>query len=293
METKYGVILGSPRSGTTFLVNSLKALPYCECVSGILLPVVIPHIVNTVPSETISQTLAFGFEKALHDYLVSGIPTSRFLAIQKWLLGYIDLKELVLAWQRKRVIETILYKEPFLSFAPEFTFSSLPDCKILYIYRDGRDCADSLVRSYDILTDEKLLNLKSSEMPIGRKYDHRYVPWWVDNGEEEKFLSSTPYLRAIWMWKEMVSRCHKFFYSPSIIASQRVMFLKYEDFIQEPLKYGEQVVHHFQGVMNNNLRKQFLQARTSSIGIHVKRDGREIREAEQLAKKELELYGYI
>ena len=75
-----------------------------------------------------------------------------------------------------------MYKEPLFSLAPEFVFDALPEAKIIYIFRDGRDIANSLVASYDVLTDQELTHLQSSEMQSGRSYDHRYVPWWVAEG---------------------------------------------------------------------------------------------------------------
>lgn len=292
-NVSYNIILGCPRSGTTFLINSLKALPHTECVSGHLVPLAIPNIINHPLPSNIYQCLLNSFEFSLQYYLTS-VSKSRFRYIQSWLNNYISTKELIQGLQRKKEIKSIVYKEPFLSFAPEYTYNALPNCRIVHIYRDGRDSADSLVRKYNVLTDEKLMTLQTYEMLMGRKHDHRYVPWWVENGREEEFLADTPYVRAIWMWKEMVRRCHEFFSQPEIVASGRVMLLRYEDLVNEPLKYGELVAEHFGFSMNKRLEKQFKLATPSSIGIHKKhRDSQEIKRAESIAKEELELYGYI
>lgn len=289
----YNIILGCPRSGTTFLIDSLRALPNTECVSGHLVPLAIPNIINQPLTPDIYQCLLNSFEFSLQYYLTSVIE-ARFRYLQPWLNNCMSTKELIQALQRRRKIKSIVYKEPFLSFAPEYTYNALPNCRIIHIYRDGRDSADSLVRKYNVLTDEKLMTLQTEEMLIGRKYDHRYVPWWVENGREEEFFADTPYVRAIWMWKEMVSRCNNFFSQPEVVASGRVMLLRYEDLVNEPLKYGELVAEHFGFSMNNRLKKQFKLAKSSSIGIHGKhRNTQEIRRAERVAKKELELYEYI
>lgn len=293
LNVSYNVILGCPRSGTTFLINSLRALPNYECVSGHLIPLSIPHVVNHSLSPEIYQCLLNSFEFSLQDYL-SSVAKARFQYLQKWLDNCISTKELIQAFQRKRKIESIIYKEPFLSFAPEYTYNALPNCRIIHIYRDGRDCADSLSRKYKSLTDEKLAQLNTGAMLIGRKYDYRYIPWWVEEGQEEEFLACTPYVRAIWMWKEMVKRCHDFFTRPDVVASGRVMLLKYEDLVNEPDKYGKLVVEHFGSSMNNRIRRKFELAKISSIGIHQKnRDVSEIKSAEKVAGAELELYGYL
>jgi len=291
-SVEYNIVLGCPRSGTTFLMKCLNAFPYSECVSGHLLPILLPHLVNHSLSPEINEALSRSIEFSFKDYLES-IHAARVPLIYKWLAGYISFAELIKALQGKRTIERLIYKEPFLSFAPDFVYHALPNCKIIHIYRDGRDVADSLDRTYQVLTDEKLTDLFTAEMPLGRQYDHRYVPWWVEKGREEEFLTYTPYLRAIWMWKEMVRRCHDFFSRPEIIATGRVLLLKYEDLVNDPLNYGESVVEHFGGKMNNKLRQQFKQASTRSSGIHQRRDSKEIEIAEKIAKTELETYGYL
>lgn len=292
MGIKYGVVLGCPRSGTTFLMKALKALGNSECISGDHLPVSIPAVINFSLPVPILNSLEFGFKHSLDNYLDTA-SNSRYHMLHKWLIGYADINELLLTLRKKRIVQHLIYKEPFLSFAPEFSYNALPDSRIVYIFRDGRDCADSLVRSYDVLSDQKLLNLHTPEVVMGRKYDDRYVPWWVEDGKEEEFLTYTPYVRSIWMWKEMVRRCHNFFSKPEILESGRVLFLKYEDLMSDSLKYGELVIKHFGSSMNPRLHKRLRQARTSSIGVHKRRDPHEIKLAEKVAKTELELYGYI
>lgn len=291
-KVEYGIVMGCPRSGTTFLMACLNALPYSECVSGHLLPVPIPHIVNCSLDSEVYQALSRSISFAFRDYLES-VAQARVPVIHRWLNGAMANQELIQALQRKRTIKRLIYKEPFLSLATEFIYNALPNCRIVHIYRDGRDAADSLVRRYDVLTDEKLMTLSTAEMPLGRKYDHRYVPWWVEDGLEAQFLDCTPYVRAIWMWKEMVRRCDDFFSLPEVVASERVMLLRYEDLVSNPLQYGESVVNHFGGAMNNQLQAKFKQAKTSSIGIHKRRDQQEVEAGENIAKAELELYGYL
>ena len=232
-KIEYDLVLGCPRSGTTFLMKCLNALPDSECVSGHLLPVPISHIVNCSLSSEVYEALSRAVEFAFRDYLES-VDGARVPIIAKWLNGSVSNRELISTLRRKRTVERLIYKEPFFSFAPKFIYHSLPNCRIIHIYRDGRDAADSLVRRYDVLSDEKLMALSTAEMPVGRKFDSRYVPWWVEKGLEAKFLDCTPYVRAIWMWKEMVRRCDDFFSLPEIVATKRVMLLRYEDLVKEP-----------------------------------------------------------
>jgi hypothetical protein len=289
---KYAIVLGCPRSGTTFLMGALNALSNSECISGDHLPVSIPSIVNQKLPKDIVSSLAFGFKHSLDNYL-DRETNSKFNVLHKWTLGCIDSKELIASFLNKRYVKNIIYKEPFLAFSPEFAYNALPGCKIIHIYRDGRDCADSLMRKYNVLTDEKLNSLSTAESHLGRKYWDNYIPWWVEKSKEKKFLSCTPYLRAVWMWKEMVKRCHELFSKKEILSGNRVLLLKYEDLVSEPVKYGKIVVKHLGRKWNKRLEIKFKKGYTISIGIHKRRNPKEIRKANEIAKQELKIYGYI
>ncbi|HET6566630.1 MAG TPA: sulfotransferase [Rhodothermales bacterium] len=293
MGLEHAVVLGCPRSGTTFLMDALNCLPEAECMTGTLLPVAIPHVVNQPLPPEIYDALAVGFERSLDAYLHSGRYYSRAAALQKWVStrggagGFLRLVQ-----GRREAPRRIIYKEPFLAMAPDFVKRALPEAKIIHIYRDGRDCADSLVRSYDVLSDDQLTHLRGSEMRLGRKYDHRYVPWWVEEGRENEFISSTPYTRAIWMWKYMVRRCHDCFSKSGRAENQQVMLLRYEDLMREPAAYGAAVLEHLGLEPSAAFMRRVRHAHTQSIGKYKRRDPDEIRVAERVAGDELALYGY-
>lgn len=286
------VVLGCPRSGTTYLMKVLNTLPDAECMSGTLLPVTIPHIVNRNLPQEVYDALAVGFERALDDYLHTGRYHSRSAAVQKWFAApTTGPGGLLKALRGPRAFPRwMIYKEPFLSLAPDFVHRAIPKAKIIHIYRDGRDAANSLVRTYDVLTDDKLAHLRSAEMRLGRPYDHRYVPWWVEEGREQEFMSSTPYVRAIWMWKYMVRRCHDFFSRPALQG--QVLLLRYEDFMRDPKTHGRAVLEHIGAAPNASLKRRLKGAHTASIGKYRRRPHEEVAAAERVAGAELKLYGY-
>jgi hypothetical protein len=287
-----GIVLGAPRSGTTFLMRALGALPSAECVSGNLLPVGIAHLAAQDLPDDVRDAVERSFRVALSDYLTTSLYHSRAAALRKWWVASRHVSTLESAIKGKRVEQMLIYKEPFLAFAPDLAYEALPDGRLLYIFRDGRDVADSLVRTYDVLTDAKLSNLESTEVHLGHKHGDRYVPWWVDDNDAASFLDASAYLRAVWMWREMVRRCRDFFDRSEVIARGRVLCVRYEDLIRDPLTQGQVIVEHFGLQMTSRMRKQLGGAHPRSIGIHGRREQAELVEAERLAGAELVALGY-
>ena len=130
-------------------------------------------------------------------------------------------------------------------------------------------------------------------MLLGRRYDDHFVPWWVEEGREAEFMESTPYVRAIWMWKYMVRCCHDFFSRPEVHNSGRVMLLRYEDLVTDAHPWGRAVIEHFGAEPRASSFKKMKQAYNDSIGKYRRRDPAEIRAAEEIAGAELTLYGYL
>lgn len=291
---QYDIVLGCPRSGTTFLMRVLNALPDIECVTGTILPVSIPQIANADLSPAVSDALAVGFERALDDYMESGRFHSRAAALQKWVNAPTGFSSLMQALRGgRRPLSRLVYKEPFLSFAPELAYHALPDARIIHLVRDGRDSANSLRRSYDVLTDENLTHLLGAEMRLGRKVDHRYVPWWVAPERDQEFLAASPYVRSVWMWSYMVRRCHDFFSSPEVKESGRVLHLRYEDLMRQPEEYGTAVLDHLGLDATRGFLRRVRRAHTHSIGRHSSRPSGEVEAGTRIARDELALYGYL
>jgi sulfotransferase family protein len=289
-----GIVLGAPRSGTTYLMRCLDAVPDAECVTGNLFPIAFLHLAASPPSEEMRVLLDRAFRGALSDYAESAVVQSRVASLRKWWLASRRIGRLCQASRGVRRDDVLIYKEPFLSFAPELAWEALPECRVVYLVRDGRDVADSLVRSYDVLSDERLASLDSNEAPIGRRWRGGvHVPWWVRDGEEDDFVAADPYGRAIWMWREMVARCGEFSERADVRSSGRLLTVRYEDLVCDPLVHGEAIVAHLGGQPTKRVRKRLTEAHSGSIGIHERRERASLAAAEAIAREQLESLGYL
>ena len=267
----------------------IDTMPRTEAVSGNLLPTAIPHLVNQDLPDEAQDVLRYAFRRALDDYLESGLFNSRSALLRK---AVVTRRPLVSVRARGRALERIVYKEPFLAFAPGYAYEALPESRLIHIVRDGRDVADSLVRSYDVLTDAKL-SMRTTEAPILRGAGDREVPWWVREGREPEFLAATPFVRAIWMWAEMAGRCRAFFERTEVAGSGRVLQIPYESLIADPPAWGERIASHLGAELTRQARRQVASARDTSIGVHRRRRRDELAEAERVAGDELRLHGYL
>src|SRR5271168_635601 len=82
VSVKCAIVLGAPRSGTTFLMSALSAHPALECVSGNLLPVGIAHLgAQDLPDE-MREALQRSFRGALDDYLATSLYHARTAAVR-------------------------------------------------------------------------------------------------------------------------------------------------------------------------------------------------------------------
>jgi len=158
-------------------MSVLNTIPDMECVNGTRMPITVPFIANQDVSKKVYDALAIGFRRVIDSYLHSGRYHSRAAALQKWFHSPTGLQDFFRALKGQRSMPRMMvYKEPVFSFAPEFVLDALPDARVIHIYRNGRDCANSLVDTYDILTDEKLSSPRNAEVRLGRPYDDRRRP---------------------------------------------------------------------------------------------------------------------
>ena len=292
MAASWAVILGCPRSGTTFLTDVTSGADATETAVGRVFPSQVGPVLGATNDPELRRALGYSLRFTLNDHL-EAVAASRTAALVELLRGNSGLAETFDGLRRRRRLSVMVYKEPFLAFAPEYPYEALPGSRIIHIHRDGRDAADSLVRTYDVLSDARLASPDSNEVVFGRPVDGRYVPWWVAEGAEGEFLDASQYVRAVWMWREMVRLCTAFAARPDVVESGRVMAVKYEDVVSRPMEVGMQVIQHLGLKPNRRIEARLRAAKVGSIGIHRKRPQAEVARATALAGAELAALGYV
>ena len=288
----HAIVFGAPRSGTTFLMGVVDGLPEVEGVTGNLFPIALAHLAAKTDDGEMRALLGRSLRGALRDYADSAVYRSRPGALRKWWAASRRPRDLPAAVRGSRTERLLAYKEPFLAFSPQLAFDALPGSRLIYLVRDGRDVADSLVRKYDVLSDAKLASLETNEAPIGRLRGDICVPWWVTADEEDGFAAADQYVRAIWLWREMNARCQELLARDDVRESGRVLTLRYEELMADPVEQGRVVAEHLGVRLSRRARLSLEQAHQRSLGIHRQRDAASIRLAEEVAAGQLRQLGY-
>jgi len=78
-----------------------------------------------------------------------------------------------------------------------------------------------------------------------------------------------------------------------IATTGRVLEVRYEQLGREPEKVRNAVAEHLGVEAQGRFSRHFRTAHVNSVASYAKRDGGEIREAERIARAELELCGYL
>lgn len=296
---KYVLEFGCPRSGTTYLETVLDGLRNAQRVYDTVVPRSImnlyanPNLLEQGIPEQVDSSFKSVLQKGISTFIDNRY-NSRFLAFESWWNQPREVSQLwhVIRPGRRPHPSLVIYRSTHLSFSPSLAFESIPEARVIYLYRDGRDVANSLVESYNAFSDEGLSNLTSEDVRLGRRFDHRYVPWWVEEGEDKAFIESSQYGRAIWFWKFLVDKNDSYFASLTTDESDRLLKIRYEDLVSKPKETGNKICHHLEMDKTRYFNKRLEGARTSSIGKHKGRPSSEIEEATRIAEDTLRRLEY-
>jgi hypothetical protein len=165
LDERVVFVLGSPRSGTTFLAGALGSLPGFVDLGEVL------------PLKAAVPTLArLGPEQA-------AIRVRRMLWLTRRLSGLGGV----------RAVE----QTPEAAFLGRALPLAFPDATILHLVRDGRDVVASLL-------ERGWLSTKSTGRDDAGNVVGAAPRFWVEAGREEEFAAASEARRAAWAWRRYV-----------------------------------------------------------------------------------------
>ncbi len=172
LEPRLTWIMGSPRSGTTWLAALLSSLTGATLVDE---PLIGAHLavhvgaVTSLPSPQDPMLYEAGRERSDYFFSAAGEPTWR-PALRRLLLRRFAAGT---TWRRPVVI-----KEPNGSLAAPLLLRALPRSRLLFLVRDGRDVVDSMV---DGVTQGWITETHGAALDAGgrREFIERRAHEWV------------------------------------------------------------------------------------------------------------------
>lgn len=224
-------VVGSPRSGTTFLGSCLEAIP----------------------------------EISYHYEPVAAKVATRYIAERRWsteasrrwlrrLFGW--LKRFNLAADRR-----FAQKMPRHAFILEMLYETFPDATVLHIVRDGRDVAASYV-------EQPWLSAESLSETQWEPGGYQYGPFprfWVGSKRRAEFASTSDVHRCIWSWRRHVESARQV---GNRRGGDGYVELRYEPLARDPESVSKQIADalSLSSEGRRHLRTASREASSASIG---------------------------
>lgn len=261
-------IVGCPRSGTTFLADCFGAEAAVEMFVGVLAPPRLMHMIGYAAQQKQNSEPLL---RVIRDIFWQSFWRRRSMRSER-IQQLIRYRKGLSYWQSplESGHSLFCYKEPFAIFAMAQLAQHFVCSKFIHIIRDGRDVADSLLRTYpnvlsdDILQDVALAEMHHSEIGPYSLMNGWIVPWWVAEDRQADFIAASQYGRAVWLWREMVFRGRSL---GQQLGPQRYLEIRYEQLMQGSEQQAQQLAA-FAGLTSaGRLAKQFKQRHARSIGV--------------------------
>ena len=149
--------------------------------------------------------------------------------------------------------------------------------------------ANSLVKTYNVLSNDALRSCESNENPIKteRKVGDFFIPWWVKDQDVDLFFKASQFVRAGLMWEFCVTKCKVQFRGDT-----RVVETKYENIANDKKLCVDLISQFLSVTRNKSLVAACNEVSARSIGAHQIRDRREISSLENAIGGTLETFGY-
>jgi hypothetical protein len=170
LDDRIVFVLGSPRSGTTFLAGAIGSIPgFVDLGEVAPLKAAIPELVGA-PEPSAARRLR------------------RILVIAR----------------RVGLVGTVrpVEQTPEMAFLIGAARRAYPEARFVHIVRDGRDVVCSLLEKSWLKPSAN--GRDDAGIPYGR-----YARFWVEPGRRDEFVSASEARRAAWAWRSYVTaaRC--------------------------------------------------------------------------------------
>lgn len=267
-------VMGCPRSGTTFLLRCLDGLPRMQSYAGILIPDRLCHVIASQrASSSLVDDILHSCRAVLWKAFVTSILSRRYhlrRAIEEPRIAW-PAARILLGWNPVSLRDFgMVYKEPFLAMAADAFAQHFSCARFIHLIRDGRDCADSLERTYGMALSDEVLDARGSrwrevgsEIGVGREHAGMIVPWWVPAEHGQRFLDASLYERYLWLWRECVTRAR----ASEDVANGRYLEIRYEELCANPGGVGKLLLGFLGLEGSRRFWKNLGTARSSSIGV--------------------------
>lgn len=253
-------IIGSPRSGTTFLGKIIENIP----------------------------TISYNFEPPMTKYyskLVYDREVTHKEAEKFYKLTYSILYKLI----NKNKIR-FAEKTPRNVFVAEFLYKIFPKAKFIYIYRDGRDVACSLLnKPWHLKTNEKSMKRE----PGGYLYGP-FPHYYIEKDRHDEYYKTSDLHRCIWVWKNHVKKGIDLEKN----MPKSVFFkIKYEELMSDPENVVKNMLSFLNEYDDHSYQMAMEKAKSASLS-SIGRWENELNDAEleiimNEAEGELRHYSYV
>lgn len=218
MDFRLAIITGVCRSGKTLLGKLLGSMRNVEYDDEPWIPMMLPIMQDQgLISPTIAKDLLRAFSEEIFNDIIL-LRRANFRPKDKSTIW--DLKDAAEIFERLIILNTrddvrsyvkekdpmLLYVLPEIMPALSFLTKTFPHCKIIHIIRNGLDVAFSVAEKQWFSNNS--LSKPRNNYLIKTYYNKTcskryYLPWWVKNGEERKFLELSDFARGLYYWRRI------------------------------------------------------------------------------------------
>lgn len=251
MDFRLVIITGVCRSGKTLLGKLLGSMRNVEYDDEPWLPMMLPLMQDQgLISPAVAKDLLRAFtEEVFNDIIL--LRRANFRPRDKSTIW--NLKDAVEIFERLIILHTrddarnyakekdpiLLYVLPEIIPALSFLIETFPHCKIIHIIRNGLDVAFSVAEKQWF--SDNSLNQPRNNYLIKSYYNKTssvscYLPWWVKDGEEEKFLELSDFARGLYYWRRIFEIGEKQREEFELNHPDIYKEVKFEDIIRNTMK---------------------------------------------------------